>query len=213
MFTPQKDGTTIVTVSRPGFSTYAAVSKPAAAFTDISASSSAEAIQALANKLIIQGTSATTFSPKSSLTRAEFTALLTRALGLRTDANVTFTDVSSTAWYAQDVAAASKAGLILGIGNGKFAPTQNVTRQELAVILDRALKLTGTELKSANPSFTTYSDSAKVAPYAKDSLQTLSAAGIIGSDTGSSFNPVAPATREAAVAALYQLLNKIGLIE
>ncbi|WP_342562478.1 S8 family serine peptidase [Paenibacillus sp. FSL R7-0345] len=213
VFTPQKDGTTIVTVSRPGFSTYAAVSKPAAAFTDISASSSAEAIQALANKLIIQGTSATTFSPKSSLTRAEFTALLTRALGLRTDANVTFTDVSSTAWYAQDVAAASKAGLILGIGNGKFAPTQNVTRQELAVILDRALKLTGTELKSANPSFTTYSDSAKVAPYAKDSLQTLSAAGIIGSDTGSSFNPVAPATREAAAAALYQLLNKIGLIE
>ncbi|MDF9843305.1 MULTISPECIES: S8 family serine peptidase [unclassified Paenibacillus] len=213
VFKPQTDGTTIVTVSRPGFSTYAAVSKPAAAFTDIAASSAAEAIKALANKLIIQGTSATTFSPKSSLTRAEFTALLTRALGLRTDASVTFTDVSSTAWYAQDVAAASKAGLILGIGNGKFAPTQNVTRQELAVILDRALKLTGTELKSANPSFTTYTDSAKVAPYAKDSLQTLSAAGIIGSDTGSSFNPVAPATREAAAAALYQLLNKIGLIE
>ncbi|AIQ54269.1 S8 family serine peptidase [Paenibacillus sp. FSL R7-0331] len=213
VFTPQADGKTIVTVSRPGFSTYAAVSKPAAAFTDIAASSSAEAIQTLANKLIIQGTSATTFSPKSSLTRAEFTALLTRALGLRTDASVTFTDVSSTAWYAQDVAAASKAGLILGIGNGKFAPTQNVTRQELAVILDRALKLTGTELKSTNPSFTTYTDSAKVAPYAKDSLQTLSAAGIVGSDTGSSFNPVAPATREAAAGALYQLLNKIGLIE
>lgn len=213
VFKPQTDGTTIVTVSRPGFSTYAAVSKPAAAFTDIASSASAEAIKALANKLIIQGTSATTFSPKSSLTRAEFTALLTRALGLRTDASVTFTDVSSTAWYAQDVAAASKAGLILGIGNGKFAPTQNVTRQELAVILDRALKLTGTELKSTNPSFTTYTDSAKVAPYAKDSLQTLSAAGIIGSDTGSSFNPVAPATREAAAAALYQLLNKIGLIE
>ncbi|WP_260510204.1 S8 family serine peptidase [Paenibacillus typhae] len=213
VFKPQTDGTTIVTVSRPGFSTYAAVSKPAAAFTDIAGSSAAEAIKALANKLIIQGTSATTFSPKSSLTRAEFTALLTRALGLRTDASVTFTDVSSTAWYAQDVAAASKAGLILGIGNGKFAPTQNVTRQELAVILDRALKLTGTELKSTNPSFTAYTDSAKVAPYAKDSLQTLSAAGIIGSDTGSSFNPVTPATREAAAAALYQLLNKIGLIE
>lgn len=213
VFTPQADGTTLVTVNRPGFSTYAAVSKPAAAFTDIAASKSAAAIQALANKLIIQGTSATTFSPKSNLTRAEFTALLTRALGLRTDVKVTFTDVSSTAWYAQDVAAASKAGLILGIGNGKFAPTQNVTRQELTVILDRALKLTGTELKSANPSFTTYTDSAKVAPYAKDSLQTLSAAGIIGSDQGTSFNPTAPATRETAAAALFELLSKIGLID
>ncbi|WP_150266439.1 S8 family serine peptidase [Paenibacillus tepidiphilus] len=213
VFKPQADGTTLVTVTRPGFSTYAAVSKPAAAFTDIAASSSAAAIQALANKLIIQGTSATTFAPKSNLTRAEFTALLTRALGLRTEAKVTFSDVSASAWYAGDVAAASKAGLILGIGNGKFAPTQNVTRQELAVILDRALKLTGTELKAANPSFTTYADSAKIAPYAKDSLQILSAAGIVSADQGNSFNPTAPATREAAAAALYALLSKAGLIE
>ncbi|OKP91184.1 hypothetical protein A3844_04970 [Paenibacillus helianthi] len=213
VFAPQTDGTTIVTVSRPGFSVYAAVSKPAAAFKDIASSKSAAAIQTLADKLIIQGTSATIFSPLSNLTRAEFTALLTRALGLRTDASVTFSDVKSSDWYAKDVAAASKAGLILGIGKGKFAPTQKVTRQELAVILDRALKLTGTELKSANPSFTAYTDSAKVAPYAKDSLQSLSKAGIIGSETGTTFNPTAPATRETAAAALYELLNKIGLIE
>lgn len=213
VFTPQTDETTLVTVSRPGFSTYAAISKPAAAFTDIAASTSASAIEALANKLIIQGTSATTFSPASNLTRAEFTALLTRALGLRTDADVTFSDVKATDWYAADVAAASEAGLILGIGGGKFAPTQNVTRQELVVILDRALKLTGTELKSVNPSFTAYADSAKVAAYAKDSVQALSVAGIIGSEQGSSFNPTAPATRETAVAALYELLSKIGLIE
>ncbi|MNO19844.1 Minor extracellular protease vpr precursor [compost metagenome] len=212
VFTPQADGTTIVTLSRPGFSVYAAVSKPAAAFTDIASSKSADAIQTLADKLIIQGTSATTFSPLSNLTRAEFTALLTRALGLRTDSSVTFSDVKSSDWYAKDVAAASKAGLILGIGNGKFAPTQKVTRQELAVILDRALKLTGTELKAANPSFTAYTDSAKVAPYAKDSLQSLSQAGVISSDVGTAFNPTAPATRETAAAALFTLLSKIGLI-
>ncbi|MBP2111857.1 S8 family serine peptidase [Paenibacillus silagei] len=214
VFTPQADDTTLVTVSRPGFSVYAAVSKPAAAFTDIANSKSAVAIQTLADKLIIQGTSATTFAPQSNLTRAEFTALLTRALGLRTDAGVTFSDVKSTEWYAKDVAAASKSGLILGIGNGKFAPTQKVTRQELAVILDRALKLTGTELKAvANPSFTTYSDSAKVAPYAKDSLQALTKAGIFASETGIAFNPTAPATRETAAAALYELLSKSGLIQ
>ncbi|WP_028530603.1 S8 family serine peptidase [Paenibacillus sp. HW567] len=213
VFSPQADGTTIVTVSRPGFSVYAAVSKPSAAFTDIAASKSAAAIKTLADKLIIQGTSATTFSPLNNLTRAEFTALLTRALGLRTDASVNFTDVKASDWYAKDVAAASKAGLILGIGNGKFAPTQKVTRQELAVILDRALKLTGVELKAANPSFTTYTDNAKVAPYAKDSLQSLSKAGVIGSDAGNAFNPTAPATRETAAAALYELLSKIGLIE
>ncbi|MEK4850530.1 S8 family serine peptidase [Paenibacillus sp. FSL H7-0756] len=214
VFTPQADDTTLVTVSRPGFSVYAAVSKPAAAFTDIANSKSAVAIQTLADKLIIQGTSATTFAPQSNLTRAEFTALLTRALGLRTDASGAFSDVKATDWYAKDVAAASKAGLILGIGNGKFAPTQKVTRQELAVILDRAVKLTGTELKAvANPSFTTYSDSAKVAPYAKDSLQALTKAGIFASESGIAFNPTAPATRETAATALYELLSKSGLIQ
>ncbi|WP_025688096.1 S8 family serine peptidase, partial [Paenibacillus zanthoxyli] len=142
VFKAQEGGTTLVTVNRPGFSTYAAVSRPVP-FTDIAASSAASDITALANKLIFQGTSATTFSPESNLTRAEFTALLVRALGLRTDASVNFTDVKAADWYAADVAAATKAGLILGVGNGKFAPKAKVSRQEVAVILDRAVKLAG----------------------------------------------------------------------
>lgn len=212
VFKAQADGTTLVTVSRPGFSTYAAVSRPAA-FTDIANSPAASDIQALANKLIFQGTSATTFSPKSNLTRAEFTAILVRALGLRTDATASFTDVSATSWYASDVAAASKAGLILGVGGGKFAPTASVSRQEVAAILDRAVKLAGIKLTPSNPSFTAYSDSAQVASYAKDSIQTLTTAGILSSDSGSAFNPKAPATRETIAVALHQLLVKGNLSE
>ncbi|MFF2019563.1 S8 family serine peptidase [Paenibacillus sp. NPDC058177] len=212
VFKVQADGTTLVTVSRPGFSVYAAVSRPVT-FSDIANSSAAADITALANKLIIEGTSATTFSPKSNLTRAEFTALLSRSLGLRSSSASTFTDVKSSDWYANDVAAASEAGLILGIGNGKFAPNAQVTRQELAVILGRAVKLTGVELKASNPSFTTYADSTKIAPYAKDSVQSLSAAGIISSEVGSNFNPTTAATRETVAATLHQLLSKTGLID
>ncbi|BCG56826.1 S8 family serine peptidase [Paenibacillus sp. URB8-2] len=212
VFKTQADGTTLVTVNRPGFSTYAAVSRPAT-FADIATSPAASDITALANKLIFKGTSATTFSPKSNLTRAEFTAILVRALGLRTDAAATFTDVKSTDWYAADVAAATKAGLILGVGGGKFAPKANVSRQEVAVILDRAVKLAGIELIPANPSFTTYTDNAKIASYAKDSVQSLSAAGILSSASGSAFNPSAPATRETIAATLHQLLVKAGLAE
>ncbi|NUU61542.1 S8 family serine peptidase [Paenibacillus sp. JW14] len=212
VFKVQADGTTLVTVSRPGFSVYAAVSRPVT-FSDIANSPAAADITALANKLIIEGTSATTFSPKSNLTRAEFTALLSRSLGLRSSSTSTFTDVKSSDWYANDVAAASEAGLILGIGNGKFAPNAQVTRQELAVILGRAVKLTGVELKASNPSFTTYADSTKIAPYAKDSVQSLSAAGIISSEVGSNFNPTTAATRETVAATLHQLLSKTGLID
>ncbi|AHV95165.1 S8 family serine peptidase [Paenibacillus sabinae] len=212
VFKTQADGTTLVTVNRPGFSTYAAVSRPVT-FTDIATSPAASDITALANKLIFKGTSATTFSPKNNLTRAEFTAILVRALGLRTDAAATFTDVKATDWYAADVAAATKAGLILGVGGGKFAPKANVSRQEVAVILDRAVKLAGIELTPANPSFTTYSDNAKIAGYAKNSVQSLSAAGILTGTSGSVFNPTAPATRETIAATLHQLLVKAGLAE
>ncbi|GIO34270.1 MULTISPECIES: S8 family serine peptidase [Paenibacillus] len=211
VFKAQKDGSTIVTVSRPGFSTYAAVSRTVK-FNDIAASPVASDITALANKWIIDGKSEGVFAPKGNLTRAEFTALLVRSLGLRSNAASGFSDVLTSDWYASDVAAAYQAGLIQGIGNNKFAPGANVTRQEMAVILDRALKLTGVEAKASNPSFNAYGDDAKVAPYAKDAVKSLTAAGIVSGEAGN-FNPTAATTRETVAAALHQLLIKTNLID
>ncbi|MFD3261280.1 S8 family serine peptidase [Paenibacillus lentus] len=211
----QADGSTLVTVSRPGFSVYAAAGR-SVQFKDIASSWAASDITALANKFIIQGTSAETFSPKNNLTRAEFTSLLVRSLGLKASGSVTFSDVSSTAWYASDVAAAFEAGLIQGTGNDKFSPNANVTRQELSTILARALRLTGTELKTANPSIKAYKDESSIAGYALESVKKLSAAGIISGDPedhGQSFLPNAPTTRETAAAALRQFLRQAGLVE
>ena len=216
VFAKQTDGTTVVTVSRPGFSVYAAATRTVA-FTDIAASVQASHIQALANKWIINGTTATTFSPKANLTRAEFTALLVRALGLKASGTVAFKDVKSSDWFAADVAAASEAGLIKGIGGGKFAPNDKVTREDLAVILDRALKLTGIELKpiGQNP-IVPYKDDASVSSYAKDSVKALSDSGILSGFTlpgGTFYRPAAAATREFAAAALHELLVKAGLTD
>ena len=80
-FTVNEDGTVTVTINRPGFSTYA-VATHAVAFSDISTSYAESNIQSLADKFLVYGTSATTFSPQNKVTRAEFAALLTRALGL-----------------------------------------------------------------------------------------------------------------------------------
>ncbi|MFD0620874.1 S8 family serine peptidase [Paenibacillus sp. GCM10027629] len=215
VFVPQKDGTTLVAVSHPGFSTYAAVSRTVK-FNDIASSWAASDITALANKLIIDGTSETTFAPKNNLTRAEFTALLVRSLGLRTSsAAPTFSDVKGTEWYAGDIAAASQVGLIQGLGNGKFAPKANVTRQELTVMLARALKLTGVELKPSNPSFQTYSDDDQISDYAKDSVKALSSAGIMSGDENQKglFLPTTATTRETVAAALHKLLSQAKLID
>lgn len=215
VFQKQKDNTTIVTVSHPGFSVYAAMSR-SVKFNDIEASWAASNIIALTNKLIINGTSETAFSPKANLTRAEFTSLLVRSLGLRTSKTATFKDVKASDWYASDVAAAFEAGLIQGKDSQTFAPNDNVTRQELTVILDRALHLTGIELKPSNPSFRAYADQDKIAAYAKDSVNALSAAGIIRGDTsedGTQFNPQVATTRETTAAALHQLLKAMKLTD
>ncbi|MCJ8014540.1 S-layer homology domain-containing protein [Paenibacillus sp. KQZ6P-2] len=211
VFKAQKGGSTIVTVSRPGFSVYAAVSRTVK-FNDIVSSPAASDITALANKLIIDGTAEGIFSPKSNLTRAEFTALLSRSLGLRSNAASSFADVNATAWYANDVSAAYESGLIQGVGQNKFAPNASVTRQEMAVILHRALQLTDVEVKASNPSFSAYADDAKVAPYAKDAVKSLASAGIVSGDANI-FNPTAAATRETVAAALHQLLIKTNLID
>ncbi|GGH34408.1 S-layer homology domain-containing protein [Paenibacillus segetis] len=212
---PQADGTTLVIVNRPGFSVYAAASRTVQ-FNDIASSWAASDITALANKFIIDGTSATTFSPKNNLTRAEFTSLLVRSLGLQSNSTTQFTDIKSTDWYASDVAAAYDAGLIQGTGNNKFSPNAAVTRQELSVILARALQLTGVELKVANPLFTPYTDEAKIAGYAKESVKALSAAGLITGETvdgGSYFNPAAATTRDTVAVSLHQLLRAAKLID
>ncbi|MNM91403.1 Endo-1,4-beta-xylanase A precursor [compost metagenome] len=215
VFAPQDNGTTIVKVSRPGFSTYAAVTRPVN-FKDISASWAKTQIQSMASKLLINGTSAETFSPKANVTRAEFASILARSLGLTPQAKTTavFTDVPSGAWYAADVAAAYEAGLIQGTGNGKFDPNAPLTREQLSVILSKAISLLN--ISTSNPSHTTYGDTTKVSGYAKDSVQTVTEAGLMQGEIAngiSYFRPGAITSRDMAAATIWQLLVKAQMVE
>lgn len=215
---PQADKTTIVTVSHPGFSTYV-LAKQSIDFKDISSSWAESHIKALAHKFIVEGTNADTFSPTSSLTRAQFTALLVRSLGLTasTEASKTpFSDISSAAWYANDVATAYEVGLVQGTTATTFSPDSPVSRQDLAVLLTRALTLTGAELDNSKPLFSNYADTSSISAYAKESVQVLSTYGIIHGESAEdniNFNPQKPATRETAVAALHQLLRGVKFVE
>lgn len=226
---PQEDHTTIVSVNHPGWSTYVLAGQKIS-FTDISTSWAESHIKALAHKFIIEGTSQDKFSPAASLTRAQFTALLVRSLGLNaSNSNLnsttgptstigkqaSFSDVPSTSWYAQDVATAYEAGLIQGISATKFAPDTVVTRQDLAVLLARALELTGVKLQNSNPSLHTYSDANDIQNYARDSIKLLSQYGVIDgiANNKEKFDPQKPATRETAAGALHLLLRGIKFVE
>jgi len=96
---------------------------------------------------ILSGYEDATFRPGRSVTRAEMTVMIVRALALKTDpdAKLPFADADSIpAWAAPSVAAAYEAGLVQGRGRNLFAPNELATRAEAVIMILGLLKLTET---------------------------------------------------------------------
>ena len=168
-------------------------------------------IEELAARLIIQGTGDKKFEPKRSVTRAEFTAVITRALGLyKEPENNLFTDVSEGSWFAGALTAASEYGLISGYADGSFHPNADISREEAMVILARAFSLMELE-----PSFTQAELDAGLASFEdRDELHSWSAASVrltvlLGIVNGSNnrLHPSESMTREQLAAVVVKLLQ------
>lgn len=112
----------------------------------------------------------------------------------------TFKDVEQGAWYAGSVAAVEKAGIFQG-ANGAFRPNDNISRQELAVVLSRLLKKQGqsAELK--------FNDQGAIAAWAKDGVAAAVQSGMIQGNEQQQFLPDANATRAEAAAMIRRLVK------
>jgi hypothetical protein len=79
-----------------------------------------------------------TVNPEGNITRAQFTKMIVNALDLELNGTAqTFSDVKSTDWYAPFVAIANSHGIIKGV-NGQFNPKNNITREQMALMIYRA---------------------------------------------------------------------------
>ena len=108
-------------------------------FTDLGNHAWADdAITRLAARGIINGITATTYGPARNITRADFTTLIVRAFGFEGEA-ASFADVSANAYYAETVGIAKTLGIVGGVNESDFAPTAEITRQDMMVIVARAL--------------------------------------------------------------------------
>jgi len=115
--------------------------RPDASFSD----TDSEAVLSLARRGIVDGMGGGLFEPGRELTRAQFAAIVVRALGLSPAATGAFSDVPSGAWYAAYVGTAAKYGIVNGVGGGLFLPEGKVTFQEAAAMTARAAALCGTD--------------------------------------------------------------------
>ena len=172
-------------------------------FTDLGNHAwASEAITRLAARGIINGITATTYGPARNITRADFTTLIVRAFGFEGEA-ASFADVPANAYYAEPVGIAKRLGIVGGVNESDFAPTAEITRQDMMVIVARALDKAGYVLDaSESPEF---SDTAEVADYAKDAVQMLTASGIIAG-AGGKINPKGKTTRAEVAVILDRIL-------
>lgn len=127
------------------------LTKPGITFADIAGHSNQQAIEALAAREIINGKSADAFDPDATMTRAEYAAIVVKALGLPMKEEAKFEDVTKTDWFFPFVNTACSYGIINGISETEFNPNGTITREEAAVMTARAAKLCGmnTELETA----------------------------------------------------------------
>ena len=174
-------------------------------FTDLGSHAwAADAINALAADGIIKGTTASTFSPGNNITRADFALLLVRAFNLSNNNTENFADVSANDYFAPELAIARNTGIVNGIGDNKFAPRNHITRQDMMVIICRALNSLPLEGKVAPQAtdevLSQYPDFDTVAPYARDAVSALISVGLVNGKN----NLIAPTdyTTRAEVAVL-----------
>ncbi|MBB6734845.1 S-layer homology domain-containing protein [Cohnella zeiphila] len=219
VFAVRSDGKAEMSMSAPHNSIYAILETGGVKFADLDGHWAKNDIGYLASKLVVNGVTSDRFAPDAEITRAEFTALLVRAMGMTTNSGseqTAFRDVAADAWYAPAIEAAVKAGLAEGIMADRFAPDDRITREQLAVMVAKALTAvegSSSEAAMEQPNFGAFADQASVSPWAEASVERVAAAGIITGLPDGSFGPSAFATRAQATVMLKRFLQHAKFID
>jgi hypothetical protein len=193
---------------RDTFSSYAVLENKVN-FTDIASVQAwaGKQIQVVAAKGAIEGVGEGKFAPKSNVTRAEFAKMLIRALNLENNSAVqSFSDVSSSAWYAPYVAVAAEKGIITGRSAAKFDPNATITRAEMATMISRALKSINPDAKTDSTAISKFSDAAKISSSLRDGVAFAAGHSLVIGNAGK-FNPNDTATRAEAAVIIYRTIN------
>ncbi len=169
---------------------------PAPAFTDIHNHWAADNILFAASRGLLSGTSDTTFSPNTGMSRGMFVTALGRLAGINPDSYKTgkFTDVKADAYYAPYVNWAAQNGIVEGVTATTFAPDSNINREQMAVIMANYAKKLGYDLPKTLQAVT-FADNAQISSWAKNAVRAMQQAGILAGKNGNKFDPKGTATR------------------
>ncbi|WP_194540523.1 5'-nucleotidase C-terminal domain-containing protein [Paenibacillus sp. JZ16] len=192
-------------------STYLVLQNPVT-FQDIASHWSKDSVESLAAKMIVTGRTEQTFVPNAPVTRAEFAALVVRALGLSADAaSGSFQDVVSSDWYAGAIQAAVDADIIDGYTDGTFKPNRTITREEMAVMAYNALEYAG--YNSVDAAKAHFADASSIGAWSQAAVYELAGLDILNGDPKQRFNPKSNATRGESAAVLRRLMQDLTYVK
>jgi alpha-tubulin suppressor-like RCC1 family protein len=158
-------------------------------------------INALVGLGIINGYSDNTFRPNNTLTRAQAAIMIVRAIGLSTEGvSSNFTDVPPTHAAYKFISAAYQAGIINGYSDGTFRPNANVTRAQIAIMVQRAFNV------QASGTIITFTDVPDgYAP--KRFIETLASQKIVNGYSDGTFKPLNNVTRAQFSTMIYNAIQ------
>ena len=156
---------------------------------------------------LMQGVSEDSFAPNAPLTRAMLVTILHRVEGeAESSIQNPFIDVAFGRWYTDAITWASEKGIVEGFGDGRFAPSENITREQIATILMRFADWSGIDT-SATTQLDTFIDAYQISHWALDAKRWANAEGLITGRTETTLVPRGNTTRAEAAMMLMRFMT------
>ena len=157
-----------------------------------------ECVKKLSSAGVISGNENGDFEPDKEITRAEYIKILVTAFGIKEQGEaIAFNDVSDTDWYAEFISIARSRGIVTGDENNCVMPNKKISRQDMAVMLGRAMEITEKAIKKER-AYIEFSDEKSISSYASPYVEMLYCAGIIDGMGEGNFAPADSATKAQA---------------
>ena len=164
-------------------------------------------INRAANHGFVTGFPDGTFRPDDPVTRAQFTAMVNRALGNTGTTGLTFTDVPHYEWFHADVARAFAAAYVGGYEDNTFRPNNPISRQEAAVMISRIIPA-----HNVAGNLNAFPDRGDIADWAFSALQKVNGKGYMGGFDDGRLHPRANLTRAQTAKIIGDILDNENIV-
>ena len=157
-------------------------------------------------KGFIKGYSDNTFKPNNTITRAEFITLINNVFGYKDKAELSFTDIKSSDWYFGEIAKAIEAGYVKGYTDGTIKPNNEISRQEVAMVITNIMRL---EMAENSVEISKLKDNKAIQAWSKGAIGAVLEKGYMKGYTDQTFKTGNPITRAEATVALNNVAGSI----